>query len=319
MQPTDLKGLQASPYAEPAFWHSLCPFLTIASERGVLRQELLTGVAPLDDGRWSQCRQTLREDGYFVYEDYLEPNHVEQLADGLARLDAARIPPVFCFVYDEYWGVMAALRPILSDLLGAEYEVLPAVWAWIVKHDEQTAFSPHRDHPEGLSAPSVNLLDYLTIWIPLTDLNHLSSTISVLPASRDPYYGSASRKLSLRDVQSIRSLQARKGAILGWTVGLAHWGTRQSRWGTPRMSLGYYVQRSGARGLVVGTLDLEQPFSLGDRLAVIGAQIAMYSRDRDPALLAFANELQRRVARPSIASDSASRGRLRRPISTGEN
>lgn len=292
MRLTDLKLLQASPFKEPTFWQGLCPFLTITPESGVFRQEPLIRTTGLDRNRWRLCRQTLQEDGYFVYDDYLKRKDVARLAQGLACLDAARIPPVFCFVYDEYWHVLGALGPILHELLGADYEVLPAVWAWIVKYQEQTAFQPHRDHPEAMDGSGLDPLNYLTIWIPLTDLNHLSSAISVLPASRDSYYGMGTRKLRLQDVQSMRSLQARKGSVLGWTVGLAHWGTWQSRLGTPRMSLGYYVQRSGAPPLVGATVDLEQSFALDDRLALIGSQIATYSRDRDPLLLAFASELQ---------------------------
>ena len=280
--------LKEIPYTDIAFWRSLCPNLTITEDVAIAQNSDVNQNLREED--WQQCKQLICEDGYFAYESFLNHDLVDRLADGLSILDGSKIPPVFCFLFDEYWQVLQQLRPMLSDLLG-DYKLLPAVWAWIVKATDQTGFAPHRDVTRDTSIDNPNHLDYLTIWIPLTDLNHLSSSIYVLPASLDPNYDKNTQRTDVDNLQHIRSLQVPKGSVLSWAVGLTHWGSTQSKHGEPRMSIGYYVQKASAECVDGPPVDLNVPFSLQQRLSMVGDQILNYSRNRDMELINFAKTL----------------------------
>lgn len=274
----------------PKFWQTICPELTITENTP------LSGISSFGDeieirqDAWETCKSTIHRDAYFVYDSYFHPDLIDRLAGCLRAIDEAGYPVVFCFVYDEFWQLLLQLDPLLSDLLD-DYQLLPAVWTWFVRHDNQTAFAPHRDGVRDVSVDDDEHLDYLTIWIPLTDLNHLSSSISILPASVDPDYDKGTSEVRVKNLQDVKSLQAKKGSVLCWTIGLAHWGTCQSEWGEPRMSVGYFVQHEDADCLVPPPLDFDQPFTLLQRIALIGQQILDYSRDADPSLLEFAERL----------------------------
>ena len=283
-------SLSDLPYLDVSFWGGLCPDLTITEDRPICEAHGRHTGPELRQGDWELCKQLISEDGYFAYESFFPQRNVDRLAACLKRLDAAGIPPVFCFLYDEFWEVLGQLDPLLADLLGP-YTLLPAVWAWIVKPTEQTAFAPHRDQARQTSVDDENHLDYLTLWIPLTDLNHLSSSICIVPASLDADYAKNTQRTRVEDLQDIRSLQVPRGSVLAWTVALAHWGTKQSRFGEPRMSIGYYVQKVSAELLAEPPIDLKSPFSLRSRLQLVGQQILDYSRDRGNELINLAKSL----------------------------
>ncbi len=274
-------------FQDPKFWLALCPELTLTNESILekLNHSKETPVAQAESNEaWEQCKELINEDGYFVYDSFFSPELINRLSDCFDRLAAAEILPAFCFVYDEFWELLIHLQPLFSDLIG-EHALLPAVWAWFVKFDNQTGFSPHRDQVRETSVDDEDHLDYLTIWIPLTDLDHLSSCICVLPASLDPDYEEGTSRVTVENLQDVRCLQASKGSVFCWTVCLAHWGTKQASQGTPRKSVGFFVQRSEAECFVPPPLDFCQPFPLAQRLSVIGQQIIDYSRDGDEDLL----------------------------------
>jgi hypothetical protein len=273
-----------------SFWRSLCPDLTIREDASIRQRASDRTRTSLRERDWSLCRQLIHEDGYFAYEAFFAAEYVDRLANGLAQLDRRGIPPVFCFLYDEFWEVPLGVEPMLADLLG-DHLVLPAVWAWIVKSTDPTAFEPHRDWTRPTSLQDPNHLDYLTLWIPLTDLSHLTSNIFLLPASLDANYDQNTRRVSVDNLQDIRCLQVPCGSVLGWAVGLAHWGSKQSRHGRPRMSVGYYVQKSSVECVDGPPIDLNAAFSFQQRLNLIGHQILNYSRDRGNALIEFAKRL----------------------------
>lgn len=283
-------SLTEIPYQDKEFWRSLCPDLTLSENEPIACKSNRIIDSNIHGDEWNQCKQLICEDGYFAYESFFTTGFVQRLASCLAHLDESGIPPVLCFVYDEFWEVLLQLDTLLSDLLGP-YTLLPAVWAWIVKPTDQTAFTPHRDLTRPTSVDNENHLDYLTLWIPLTDLNHLSSSIFLVPASLDPDYDKDTQRVNVENLQDIRSLQVAKGSVLGWTVGLAHWGTKQSRLGEPRMSIGYYVQKAEAECLETPPVELSVPFSLPRRLSIVGDQILMYSRSRENELIEFAKTL----------------------------
>ena len=169
-----------------AFWKTLCPELSISnqplaelSDWGQSRR--------VDEETWATCQQTIAQDGYFAYDGWFDERQIDRMAKCFEVLESQGIHPVFAFVYDEFWDLLMQLDPLFSDLLD-DYECLPAVWSWFVRPENQSAFAPHRDQVREVDIEDEEHLDYLTIWIPLTNLNHLSSAICVLPASLDPDY-----------------------------------------------------------------------------------------------------------------------------------
>ena len=282
---------------DPDFWLDLCARMSITSDRSLATGEsdlkksaewMRPNAVRVED--WENCKSSIHNDGYFAYESFFSKEAIELLAGCLRTLDEHHIPPVFCFVYDDFWTLALGLRPLLSDLLG-DYLLLPAVWTWIVKMDDQCAFAPHRDFVRETAVGSENHLDYVTVWIPLTNLDHRSSSISVLPASADPDYASNTPKIDASNLQVIRSLQVPRGSVLAWTVQLAHWGTMQQEHSEPRMSVAYYVQKSHAECFESPPIDLTVPFTFRQRLRMIGNQIQMYDRNPSNELIRLASDL----------------------------
>ncbi len=273
------------------YWRSLCPDLSITESQSLHSISSFGTDIEVRSRDWSTCKTLINEDGYFAYDSWFDTHLIDRLAHCFAKLDSNDIPCIFAFVYDEFWELLLQLDPMFKDLIG-NYDVLPAVWSWLVRDTNQTAFAPHRDQVRDVLIEDEDHLDYLTIWIPLTDLDHLSSSIGVFPASLDPDYEDATSNIRIENMQDIRSLQGKRGSVFCWTTQLAHWGTKQSPHGPPRMSVGYFVQRSGAELLEEDLpLDLSQHLPLNQRLAIIGQQIINYSREADDDLLRTAASL----------------------------
>jgi hypothetical protein len=275
------------------FWLRLCPQLSISTQALKLKNSQTT-LSKLNTEQWSVCKTTIAEDGYFVFDEWFDADKIDELSLCFEQLSQNGIHPVFAFVFDQFWELLLAMQPMYSDLLG-DYDCLPAVWSWYVRPETQTAFPPHRDQVREVFIEDEDHLDYVTIWIPLTDLNHLSSSMCVLPASLDPDYEDCTPQIRVENMQDVRSLQGKRGSVFCWTTQLAHWGTKQSQHGLPRMSVGFYLKRSAAESMDDGPpINFEMPLPLAERLAIIGQQIIDYSRTADEVELEFAAQLTKR-------------------------
>lgn len=280
---------------KPEFWQQLSPELTLSEGQSL--EELGSQPVPtIREEHWETCQITVHQDGYFAYDQWFAADLIERLADCFDRLQEVGLPPVFCFVFDEAWILIQQLAPLLDELVG-DYCFLPAVWAWHVTSETQSAFAPHRDQVRDVGTEDDEHLDYLTFWIPLTDLNHLTSCISLLPASADPDYDQGSAETKIENLQDVRTLQGSKGSVFCWTTGLIHWGTKQSSLGEPRKSIGIYTQNPESECYDPPPLELSQAYDLSQRLAIIGQQIYNYSRDADEKLLSLANQLMSQVSK----------------------
>ena len=273
-----------------AFWRALCPALTISDTSPLADRSDFGKSNSLRQDDWEVCKETINTEGYFAYDSWFSSELIDRLADCFLKLEEAGHHPVFAFVYDEFWDLLLQLQPLLTDLLG-ECDLLPSVWSWFVRASNQTAFPPHRDQIREVGIDDEDHLDYLTLWIPLTDLNHLSSSMCVLPASADPVYEDGTPEIRIENLQEIRSLQGVRGSVFCWTTQLVHWGTSQSEHGKPRMSVGYFVQRSNAERIEWEPMDFQKPLSLNQRLAIIGNQIIDYSRTAGDEELTLARAL----------------------------
>lgn len=234
-------------------------------------------------------------DGYFKLEEFFEPQTLQPLAETLEGLVLDGWPPVFVFVYAEAWEAFARLGTVLSRLLGTEYKRLPEFWAWYVDgRNIEQGWGPHRDKQKP-SVKGDGTANSLTVWIPLTDATPQNGCISLLPARRDPLYGTHPRELRGQRLQDVRVVPARTGSVLAWNHALLHWGGRASPdCVTPRMSLSCEFQRGDVPPFNTPLADPERLPGFRERLRLIGKQLDQYqhfSRASD-RVLSLAGELR---------------------------
>jgi ectoine hydroxylase-related dioxygenase (phytanoyl-CoA dioxygenase family) len=291
-------------FQDPTFWLELNSGLSIAPNP----QPWST--LKFSPERLAEINAELRTDGYFQLESLLPEIEVFLMAVGIESLFEADIPPIFAFVYDEYWQVYTRLATLLSGVLGDGYCQLPSFWAWYVTQDPQdSGWGPHRDRMRQPVLQPDHSPNILTVWLPLSDATPLNGCMYVLPASADPNYLSsqlaneadskeeASRKGIMHvahNLQSIRALPATAGSILGWTHVLFHWGSRSSRKAeTPRISLSVEFQRGDIASFDGSLLDPLVLPSFPQRLRLIAQQILKYHHmyHLPPALEELAKEL----------------------------
>ena len=257
------------------FWSELCPALSIG-KRGAPPRARIPDLSALD--------QTLRQEGYINTSAVLPSRELAILCDGIQQLAARNIPPPFAFVYDEYWRIFQSLAPFLSSSLGADYRMLPDIWAWYVRPSNEAAgWKPHRDR----YSPTIgadNTPRSLTVWLPLTDTNPLNGCMYVLPAHHDPELhtpvmpANGDYQFSGDSLQNIRALPATAGSLLAWNQSLLHWGSRASPLGThPRCSIAAQFQRGDHPALETPLLDPLTPPSFEQRIGLIGHLICVFS------------------------------------------
>jgi len=252
------------------FWVELNPDLKVGRPQ----------VAPLfevDDGWRQELWSDLLTEGYFHLGPRLPAEHIARMAAALLRLRERHIPPVFMYVYDDFYNLYGYLHALLAALLGPGFRVLPDLWAWCVEPGPtQKGWSPHRDRDYNSLGPSGQPRS-LSIWVPLTEATTWNGCMYVLPALRDPHYIARVKKYDVTNLQDIRALPAEPGSVLGWTQGLLHWSGRSStRARAPRLSFSIEFQRGDAPPFNAPLLDpLELP-PFERRLGLIGKQIQQY-------------------------------------------
>jgi hypothetical protein len=253
------------------FWRARAPLFHVGDTefwRGVRRHQCSNEEA-------NDIHRRMRTEGYFrTRHDF--GLDLAALAQAIGGLVADGFPPVFAFVYDEFWSLFHALDPIYGNLLGG-YGLLPDFWVWHVDASQGDAgWKPHRDKGRLSLRPDGTPLS-LSTWIPLSDATPLNSCMYVVPADRDPTYGTERETEWLFDLPSIRALPAQPGDVMMWTQALMHWGSRGSREETrPRISVSMEVQSTETAPFNRPFLPSGQmvPFDL--RLPLIGKQILQY-------------------------------------------
>lgn len=258
--------------ADEGFWRETFPELTI----GTLFNGEFT-INDLGSERSQRVADRMRVEGYFQEGDEGLVDLTARLSAAIERAHSMGIPPVFVFLFDEPWAAFYRQHAALAAFLGPDYRVLPDFWAWRVDPAAgQAGWRPHRDkgfmalRPDG--SPKA-----LTVWIPLTEATPLNGCMYMLPANRDPVYGTEQDAQHKVDLPSVRALPGKPGDYFCWNQAVLHWGAQSSPFGgAPRMSMALEFQRADEQPFnepLIPTLAV-LPFT--DRLKLCAKQILQY-------------------------------------------
>lgn len=258
----------------PEYWTNLVSGMSISTNGGPKIQPVQLGEECIRETYASVIRE-----GYFNLDAVFDVSRIQTMAGVVKSLVKASCPPVFAFVFDEFWKTCGQLSSLLQALLGKQYCQLPDFWAWHVDPaNESSGWRPHRDKGFGALNPDGSPKSF-TVWIPLTEATPLNGCMYVVPAHLDPpsrYQNEEDRRMPA-NLQDVRALPAKPGAVLGWNQSILHWGARSSRRATePRISFACEFQRGDIEPYNRPLLDPVQPPPFELRLALIGKQILQY-------------------------------------------
>jgi hypothetical protein len=275
-------AVPARDIGDPGFWRSFAPGLHVEDPRSV---QALQPVMP-SSADMEAVRALVREEGYFQASNIAWPIDIALMANTVRALDRAGLPPVFAFVYDEFWIPFYLLQPIYAGLLG-EYAMLPDFWVWNVDPARGDAgWRPHRDKGhQSLFADGTP--KSITTWMPLSRATPLNGCMYIVPATQDPTYNTAEDKEWRFEHAGIRALPAEAGDVFMWNQAVLHWGSRTSpRGGESRVSMAFEFQRADVAPMnqpLLAPLAFH-PFAM--RLLLIAKQILQYRHmyKVDPAI-----------------------------------
>jgi len=254
------------------FWRDTFPELSIGT---VFSSEFpINALGPERDQR---VLSRMQVEGYFHETDVVLVDLASRLSIAVERAHSLGIPPVFIFLFDETWAAFYRQHASLAVFLGPDYRVLPDFWAWRVDpRAGQAGWRPHRDKGWISLGPDGSPKS-LTVWIPLTEANPMNGCMYVLPANRDPVYGTDQDANWQVDFPSIRALPGKPGDFFCWNQAVLHWGAQTSQFSeTPRMSMALEFQRADAPAFNEPLLPTLAVLSFADRLKLTGKQILQY-------------------------------------------
>lgn len=273
----------------PEFWRQHFPSLSICERLASCDSD----AASPDTIQLQLCRARMAEEGYFQERNTVCERFAPVLAEAVIKCKRLDLPPVFIFMFDEVWECFYALHPYIAILLGDDYRIQPEAWAWHVDPGAgETGFAPHRDRGRVSLAADSSVLS-LTVWIALNEALPMNGCIYVLPANRDPVYGTERDEQGSVDLMQVRALPAAPGDFLFWSQALLHWGAATSRFAShPRISMGLDYQR---RNAPFASTDRQiEPFSQLDfnqRLRFVAEQIPRYQRPENPRFSQLSGQL----------------------------
>jgi len=260
-------------------WRNICPDLTV--DQCATIEPLPFTVAEL-----TSIADQFWKTGYLNIPQLLSPSELEPIISAFNALQAANIPPVYIYIFDQPWVLFEKLRTLISHFLGDKYALLPNFWAWHLSEHGKTGWPPHRDCDAETVfqiGPDPVLMS-LSLWIPLSDVDEENGCMSVVARSEEINLPEDGR-LNLEDLSAYATcLPAKAGSVLGWRQDLVHWGgefTPKAK--TPRISLSFEFQNRFFDPLVEPLLDTGHPPKFTDRVALLGAQFDKY-KHIDPDL-----------------------------------
>jgi hypothetical protein len=263
--------IQAGEIGNVDYWRARAPAFHVGDESVVCAAKSFR----YDNDVAADLGGRIRQEGYFRLHHEFGLD-LAAMADLVRALAAESIPPVFAFVYDEFWAPFYALDALYGGILG-RYGMLPDFWVWHVDpRNGDVGWKPHRDKGYASLRPDGSPMS-LTTWIPLTDATPLNSCMYLVPADADPTYGTAREAEWTFELPAIRALPAAPGDVLVWNQAVLHWGSRGSlRSENPRISMAFEFQTADVMPFNRPFLPSGRPVPFGMRLSLIGKQILQY-------------------------------------------
>jgi hypothetical protein len=284
------------------YWERLNPSLSVG-RKGPSAFRESKAIGPR---RRAIVLEQLRTDGYFQLDSLLPRATLGRMRECVEILRREDWPPVFGFVYDEFWQVtrVPSLVRLLSAALGTRFRQIPHVWSFYVPAKQGSAGWP--PHTEGGAVSDCG--NRLVIWVPLSDATLENGCIYVIPrqriSSRLETMFPSMETVNADDVRSLlqncRAVPAREGSVLGWDFRVVHWGSASGGRSAPRVSISVEFLGAGVKPVAdeEPLLDARSELPTFDqRLLVIGRAIRNYTR-YEPLLIRF-EELAEGLAHPA--------------------
>lgn len=258
--------------ADRAMWAAFAPRLHIEDPNLLPR----AGLVGFSEAQTRGVQAQIRQEGYFQAANVNWGLDLPLMIATVRALSAASLPPVFAFLFDEFWVPFRKLAPIYQSLLG-NYALLPDFWIWDVDPKRsESGWAPHRD--KGL----ISLLPdggpkSITTWIPLTAATPLNGCMYIVPAMHDKTYGTPQENTHTFDMQSIRALPGAPGDFFIWNQAVLHWGGKTSPHATEsRVSMAVEFQRGDIPSFHDPLLNPHATLPFPARLKLIAMQILQY-------------------------------------------
>ena len=239
---------------------------------------------PADTPSESELLDRLKREGYFQIEAIISAPVMGRMLTCVETLRREGWPPVFAYVYDEFWSV-ARLPPLvrlLRGALGHGYKQLPHIWLHYVEPQEGAhGWPPHIDSYERAHR--------LSVWFALSDATLDNGCMYLIPKDLTPRGVTASfdriepvgMPALLELLQGVRALPVRAGSALCWEHDVIHWGsTCRHRTPQPRISLSleFIGERAAPAEDELPLLDCQARLpTFVERLRVIGRAIGAYA------------------------------------------
>ena len=258
--------------ADRSAWAAFAPGFHIGDETFFRDKAAL----PLGDNLRQDIAARLRDEAYFQESGLDFGVDLTAMANVVRAISASGIPPVFAFVYDEFWLPFHRLHNWYAALLGT-YALMPDFWVWNLQPNKGDAgWLPHRDKNYSALLPG-GMPKALTTWIPLSSAVPLNGCMYIVPAQHDPAYGTPRDQEKQFDLPAIRALPAEPGDVLMWNQSVLHWGGRTSpRAKESRVSMAFEFQRGDVAPYAQPLLKPQTMMPFEARLRLIGMQILQY-------------------------------------------
>lgn len=260
------------PLLQAQWWQSLAPELSLTHS-----PHAATPTLALNPGSAAAMQQQMLQEGYVQGSVALWTLPLRAMISVIEQLKASALPPVFAFVYEEFWLLARQLGNAVSTLMGGAYYLLPDFWAWHVDpRCDESGWAAHRDKGYSALMPDGRPRS-VTLWIPLTAATPLNSCVYVVPADRDPTYGQENDHEWRFAYQDIRALPVAPGDFVIWNQALLHWGSHAStRGGAARVSVAFEFQRADLPPMNRPLMQPDIMPTFVDRLHLIGKQVLQY-------------------------------------------
>jgi hypothetical protein len=268
------------------YWRTLCPRLNIDR-----KLQAHANLNPCSPEKWRQEKSRLDYDGHFVFEKIFAADSLTEIRATIEDLSAHGVPAIFVSLFDEFWEMVHALRPIGQALLGEEYQIFPDYWVWHIDHRKsQAGWRPHREAVINVPDPDYPT-ESLSLWVALSDATTENGCMYVLPKSKDKGYPHTI-KFDIGTLQHVKALPVPAGSVIGWNQSVFHWGSSNSREATgPRISFAMELCPISQKRDIPLMMKSDHLPSFEERLRLVAMQFVNYKHlhglEAHPEITAF--------------------------------